>query len=89
LARGGKTEEAAEALHHIMQHGSDHITGAMAQAACGHESEAIAILERGFDTRSDWMYSLPTQPWFLQYHTNPRFVALVGRMNLKIVSRPA
>lgn len=89
LARGGKTEEAHEVLNHIMQHGSDHISGAMAQAACGNESEAIGTLERGFESRSDWMYSLPTQPWFLEYHTNPRFIALLGRMNLKIVSRSA
>ena len=34
-------------------------------------------LERAPEARSDWMYSVGRQPWFRQYHSDPRFVKLL------------
>ena len=32
--------------------------------------------------RSDWMYSVGRQPWFRQYHSDPRFVKLLESLSL-------
>ena len=82
LARAGQPDEARAILDPIVQGGLDPIYAAMAHAALDDESAALTALERGFEERSDWMYSIATQPWFRTYHRNPRFVRLLERMRL-------
>jgi hypothetical protein len=60
----------------------DPIYAGMIHAAFGDEAAALDALELGFEKRSDWMYSIVTQPWFRRYHQNPRFEQLLRRMNL-------
>ena len=55
---------------------------AMYHAGVGDEDAMFAALERGVAERSDWMYSLGTQPWFRAWRTHPRFVALLEGMHL-------
>jgi eukaryotic-like serine/threonine-protein kinase len=83
LARAGRAE-AAHALLDPVLDGLDPIYAAMAHASFGDEDKAIGALESGIEKRSDWMYSIPTQPWFRGYHRNPRFVALLRRMKLEV-----
>ncbi len=59
---------------------------AFTYAVLGRESETFAWLERAYETRSHWMYSLGGQPAFQRYHTHPRFLAIIDRLGLP---RPA
>ncbi|MEO8452331.1 MAG: protein kinase [Gemmatimonadota bacterium] len=51
-------------------------------AAMGREDETFEWLERAYQTRSHWMYSIAGQPAFIRYRTHPRFLALVDRLGL-------
>lgn len=82
LARAGRLDEAHVMLDRIMRDGIDPIYEAMAQSSLGDEDATLAALERGVEKRSDWMYSIATQPLFRGYHGNPRFVDLLRQMNL-------
>jgi hypothetical protein len=55
----------------------------MAHASLDDEEAALAALQLGIEQRSDWMYSITTQPWFRSYHDNPRFVRLLQLMKLR------
>ena len=39
-------------------------------------------LEQGITERSDWMYSIRTQPWLLDLHGDLRFQAVVDKLGL-------
>ena len=82
LARAGQTHEAMEILETVFRTGLPAIYRAMLHSAIGNEAEALAELERGFEERSDWMYSIGTQPWFREYHGHPRFTRLLERLKL-------
>ncbi len=82
LARAGRLDEAQAVVDRIMRDGVDPIYEAMAQSSLGDEDATLAALERGIEKRSDWMYSIATQPWFREYHDNPRFIRLLKQMNL-------
>lgn len=87
LARAGRLGEAHSLLDPVLE-GLDPIYRAMVHAACGDEGAALSALEQGFEKRSDWMYSIPTQPWFRSYHGNPRFVELLRKMKLVAAENP-
>ena len=46
------------------------------------DSAALDTLEKSPEARSDWMYSVGRQPWFRQYHSDPRFVKLLEGLSL-------
>jgi serine/threonine-protein kinase len=81
LARAGKLEEAHALLNPVMAT-LDPIYAGMIHAALGNDAAALNALELGFEKRSDWMYSIVTQPWFRGYHHHPRFERLLRKMNL-------
>jgi serine/threonine-protein kinase len=81
LAVSGQTEEARKLFEPILP-GLEPIYVASVHATLGDESAALDALERAAETRSDWMYSVGTQPWFRAYHGHPRFTALLERMRL-------
>lgn len=55
---------------------------AMYPAALGDIDTVMDLLERGYHERSDWMYTMGTQPWFKPYHGHPRFMQLMEQMKL-------
>ena len=81
LAVSGQIEEAGRIFEPILP-GLEPIYVASVHATLGDESAALDALERAAETRSDWMYSVGTQPWFRAYHGHPRFTALLERMRL-------
>jgi eukaryotic-like serine/threonine-protein kinase len=83
LARAGRLDEAHAMLDPIVKSGIDPIYAAMAHASLNEDDAALTALERGVETRSDWMYSIVTQPWFRKYHGHPRFVGLLHQMKLR------
>jgi tetratricopeptide (TPR) repeat protein len=82
LARAGRKDEAHAMVDPIVISGIDPIYAAMAYASLEDDDAALTALERGVEKRSDWMYSIVTQPWFRKYHRHPRFVDLLRQMNL-------
>ncbi|MEO7367657.1 MAG: protein kinase [Gemmatimonadaceae bacterium] len=82
LARAGRMDEAHAMLDTIVRAGIDPIYAAMAHASLDDDEAAFTALELGVAKRSDWMYSIGTQPWFRKYHRNPRFLGLVDQMKL-------
>jgi eukaryotic-like serine/threonine-protein kinase len=83
LARAGRLDEARAMLDPVVRGGIDPIYAAMAHASLDDEEAALAALQLGIEQRSDWMYSITTQPWFRSYHDNPRFVRLLQLMKLR------
>jgi serine/threonine-protein kinase len=81
LARAGRVDDAYAMLDPIVS-SIDPIYAAMAYASLDDDEGALTALERGIEKRSDWMYSIVTQPWFRKYHQHPRFVRLLRQMNL-------
>ena len=81
LARAGRVDDAYAMLDPIVS-SIDPIYAAMAYASLDDDEGALTALERGIEKRSDWMYSIVTQPWFRKYHRHPRFVRLLRQMNL-------
>jgi hypothetical protein len=53
----------------------------VAYAGVGDEREALAQLERAFEERSENLAWMRVVPWFASLRSEPRFQALVGRMN--------
>ena len=86
LARAGRLEESHAMLDPIVANGIDPIYAAMVHASLDDDDAALSALERGVETRSDWMYSIARQQWFLKYHGHPRFLNLLQRM--KLTSNP-
>ncbi|MEO5589383.1 MAG: protein kinase [Gemmatimonadaceae bacterium] len=82
LARAGRLDEAHVMLDQIVRDGIDPIYAAMVHSAFDDEEAVFADLQLGIEKRSDWMYSIATQPWFRKYRGNPRFVSLLRQMNL-------
>jgi len=81
LAVAGKLDEAHAMLDPIVA-GIDPIYAAMAYASLGDDDAAFAALQLGVEKRSDWMYSIATQPYFRKYHGDSRFVRLLEQMKL-------
>jgi hypothetical protein len=84
-ALAGQMDEAREVFEPILGE-LEPLYVATVHAALGDESAALDTLERAAEARSDWMYSVGTQPWFRAYHSHPRFVALLERLHLPPVA---
>ena len=48
----------------------------------GEKESVFAALKQRLEERSDWMYSLTTQPWLLDLHDDPRFQAVRAKLRL-------
>ena len=86
LARAGRIDEAESTFAALRDQQLQPMYEAMYPAAIGDVDHALDALERGFDERSDWMYTVAVQPWFRAYHAHPRFRALLVRMKLEHVA---
>lgn len=87
LALSGQMDEARKVFGPILNELQPFYV-ATVHAALGDESAAMDALERCPEARSDWMYSVGTQPWFRPYHSHPRFVGLLERLHLPPVDSP-
>ena len=81
LARSGQMDEARKVFGPILNK-LEPLYAATVHTVMGEESAALDALERGTEGRSDWMYSVGTQPLLRRYHTNPRFIRLLERLRL-------
>jgi serine/threonine protein kinase/Tfp pilus assembly protein PilF len=48
----------------------------------GEKDKAFEFLERAYEERDHWMYSLKVTPWLDSLRSDPRFTALLERMDL-------
>jgi serine/threonine-protein kinase len=87
LALSGQMDEARSVFGPILDE-LPPFYQASVHAVLGNESAALDALERGPEARSDWMYSVGTQPWFRAYHFHPRFVGLLDRLHLPPADSP-
>ena len=83
LAFAGRSDEARATLAKASLSGLPPIYEAMGSAALGDYSAAFDSLDRAFEAHADWMYSVPSQPWFRPMHSDPRFMLLLERMGLE------
>jgi TolB-like protein/tetratricopeptide (TPR) repeat protein len=81
LAAAGETA-AARAIFAETVSAVPPLYQAFAFAMLGEDEVTIDALERGFEERGDWMYSIGAQPPFRHLHTHPRFVELMQKMHL-------
>jgi serine/threonine-protein kinase len=81
LALSGQMDEARNVFGPILSE-LEPLYVATVHAVMGDESAALATLEQGAEGRSDWMYSVGTQPLLRKYHGNPRFLAVLDRLKL-------
>jgi serine/threonine-protein kinase len=79
----GRTAEA-EALmaRHLDQMAAFPMFAAMVYAALGQDEKTFEWLDKAYQTRGHWMYSLGGQPTLRRYHSDPRFLALLDRLGL-------
>jgi serine/threonine-protein kinase len=49
--------------------------------ALGEKAQALAWLEGGYEQRDAWLVELKAWPWFDPLRDEPRFQALLRRMN--------
>jgi len=54
----------------------------MAYEALGERAAVVPTLEQGLLERSDWMYSLGTQPLLRHLKVDPEFDAVVAKLRL-------
>ena len=80
-ARMGRADDARRALSGTTQAFSG-MYEAISHDVLGEEAAMFAALERGIQNRSDWMYSLPRQPFLSRWRADPRFLAIVARLHL-------
>ena len=83
LAFAGQFDEARATLAKAALSGLPPIYQAMGSASLGDYSAAFDALDRAFEAHADWMYSMPSQPWFRPMHSDPRFMLLLERMGLE------
>jgi tetratricopeptide (TPR) repeat protein len=80
-ALAGKINEAREIFTPILPELTP-FYAATVFAMLQEDSAALDTLEKSPEARSDWMYSVGRQPWFRQYHSDPRFVKLLEGLSL-------
>ncbi len=82
-AMAGRDREARELLDPII-HASTFpaIYRAEGHLYLGERDAALTALEQGVTERSDWMYSIETQPFLNGLHGEPRFQAVLASLRL-------
>ena len=88
-ALGGRVPEARELLDPLVQTTLPALYRAEAHLFLGERDAALTALEQGIDERSDWMYSVGTQPFLKDLHGEPRFQAVLSRLGLPSLVVPA
>lgn len=81
-AMAGRLAEAHEVLDPINRSNFPPLYRAIAHKELGEDDKVFDALEQGIEERSDWMYSLGTQPWLLDLHGDPRFQAVLAKLRL-------
>jgi tetratricopeptide (TPR) repeat protein len=81
-ALAGRLEEAHVILDSINHSSFPAIYRAMAHEALGERAAVVPTLERGLVERSDWMYSLGTQPLLRSLKGDPEFEVVVAKLGL-------
>ncbi|HJT16437.1 MAG TPA: winged helix-turn-helix domain-containing protein [Thermoanaerobaculia bacterium] len=87
LGRAGHTDEARSVLDQLTTRSTRenkplYFQRAVVYAGLGEADAAIALLEKGVDDR-EYALRLKTEPVFLPFHSNPRFIALLQRVGFK------
>jgi serine/threonine-protein kinase len=82
LGLAGRPDEARAFLNELGDGIPPGMYRSWNHAVLGDAGAAIDELERGVALRSDWMYSMPTQPWLFSLHGEPRFLQLLDRLRL-------
>jgi TolB-like protein/Tfp pilus assembly protein PilF len=84
-AAAGKRSEALKRISQLKEHSRRMYVSpygiACIYAALGHVDQACAWLEKAYEDRSYGLYSLKTNPRFDPLRSDPRFQALLRRMN--------
>ena len=87
LALSGDTKKAADELQRLIELSKQKYLSAYHIAAIyvglKDKDRAFEWLERAFQERADWMAFLKVDPRFDSLHSDPRFLDLLRRMNLK------
>jgi len=81
-AMAGRMDAAHALLDPISRSNFPPLYRAIGHKMLGEREAVFPVLEQGLNDRSDWMYSLCTQPWLLDLHDDPRFQALLEKMRL-------
>ena len=86
LGRAGQMDEARKMLEELKRDSSKRtvpsVAFAFAHLGLNQKEEALAWLEREVDEHGYWATGFAVQPEFDEFHTNPRFKALLRKMNL-------
>jgi len=85
FAVAGRTAEAERVLDKLrtlskQRYVSSYYTAAV-YAGMGNTQSALEWLERAYQERDGWICYIQSQPEFDSLRSDPRFQALVGRMN--------
>lgn len=78
----GRIPEARELLDPIIRSSFPAIYKAECLHYLGERDAALTALEQGVVERSDWMYSIGTQPFFKELRAEPRFQAVLAGLGL-------
>lgn len=81
-AMAGRLDEAHAILDPINSSSFPGFYAAMAHNALGERAAVVPALEQGLVDRSDWMYSIATQPLLRSLHGDPGFEAVVAKLGL-------
>jgi predicted Zn-dependent protease len=88
-AASGKIDKARAMIAELRKaEQSQHVSAivfAQLHAALGEKSEALDALERAYDTRSKMLHWTGRDPVFKILHAEPRFTAMLTKLNLRIV----
>ena len=88
-AASGKVDKAREMLEELTKAAeTQHVSAivfAQMYAALGDRPQALAALERAYETRSKMLQWTGRDPVFKELHGEPEFAGLLQRMNLRIV----
>jgi TolB-like protein/DNA-binding winged helix-turn-helix (wHTH) protein/Tfp pilus assembly protein PilF len=87
LARAGRREEARAVLHQVMERSAkstqtDYFGPAIIDAGLGDVDSMMPLLEKGVHDRA-YTLRLKTEPIFLPFHSDPRFIALLKRAGFR------
>ncbi len=86
LAKAGNREQAVKELERLKQESSSHYVAGIAFSlvylALGNKDEALAWMEKEADEHSSWAVYYTIYPTFDELRSEPRYKAMVKRMNL-------
>jgi tetratricopeptide (TPR) repeat protein len=87
LAKSGRTAEARAALDELLKVSAERYVPpyniALVYNALGETGRALDFLERSFDERDARMVFLKVEPKWNNLRAEPRFAALIKRMNFE------